>query len=143
MAAVHSDIADVAARAEAVTAMRGSEDFTAVCAAFKRMKNILTQAGEPAAVETPSSVAPHPAQAALQSAAAKVNETFDLLVKSHEYQAALGLIATLRQPIDAFFEQVMVMDPDPYIRNTRLGLLDSLVSTFSTIADFSEIVTAG
>jgi glycyl-tRNA synthetase beta chain len=143
MAAGHSDIADVAARAEAVTAMRGSEDFTAVCAAFKRMKNILTQAGEPAAVETPSSVAPHPAQAALQSAAAKVNETFDLLVKSHEYQAALGLIATLRQPIDAFFEQVMVMDPDPYIRNTRLGLLDSLVSTFSTIADFSEIVTAG
>jgi glycyl-tRNA synthetase beta chain len=49
----------------------------------------------------------------------------------------------LRAPIDAFFEQVMVMDNDEYTRWTRLRLLHELVDTFSKIADFSEIVTAG
>jgi len=61
----------------------------------------------------------------------------------HEYVSALELIAGLRAPVDAFFEQVMVMDPDAKVRDARLGLLHSLVVTFTKIADFSEIVTAG
>ncbi len=56
---------------------------------------------------------------------------------------ALELIASLRAPVDAFFEQVMVMDPDAKVRDARLALIESLVVTFSKIADFSEIVTAG
>ena len=65
------------------------------------------------------------------------------LPDDHEYVAALQLIATLRPQIDLFFEKVMVMVDDEYVRWTRLSLLHSLVDNFSKIADFSEIVTAG
>jgi glycyl-tRNA synthetase beta chain len=143
-----NDVRDAVARAEALTAVRGSEDFTAVSAAFKRMKNILAQAKEKGVpdirVEIPSHlIIGNPAQDALTEAAGKIGETFTTLAENHEYVAALGLIATLRPQIDRFFNEVMVMDDDPYVRNSRLGLLDSLVQTFSKIADFSEIVVAG
>jgi glycyl-tRNA synthetase beta chain len=68
---------------------------------------------------------------------------FYKLADEHDYVAALQLIATLRAPIDLFFENVMVMDDDAYVRWTRLSLLHSLVDNFSKIADFSEIVTQG
>ena len=142
-----NDVRDAVARAEAVTAVRGSEDFAAVSASFKRMKNILAQAAEKGIfeikVEHPSQVSVHPAQASLHSAAIEIAEKFKILAEKHEYVAALELIATLRRPIDGFFEQVMVMVDDPYTRWVRLSLLHNLVDTFSKIADFSEIVTAG
>ena len=56
---------------------------------------------------------------------------------------ALEAMATLRPEIDAFFDKVMVMDPDPALRAARLALLSGIVRSFSGIADFSEIVTAG
>jgi glycyl-tRNA synthetase beta chain len=147
LAAGANDVRDTVARAEAVTAVRGSEDFAAVSAAFKRMKNILAQAEERGYLNErvePSSVGNvHPAQIDLLNAASAISANFSARAADHEYAAALELIATLRTPIDQFFEQVMVMDNDPYVRNTRLSLLDSLVKTFSKIADFSEIVTAG
>jgi glycyl-tRNA synthetase beta chain len=148
LAAGANDVRDAVARAEAVTAVRGSEDFAAVSAAFKRMKNILAQAEERGYLneraDAPSHVMTvHPAQIALLNAASAISEKFSSLAASRQYVAALELIATLRPPIDQFFEQVMVMDNDPYVRNSRLSLLDSLVKTFSKIADFSEIVTAG
>jgi glycyl-tRNA synthetase beta chain len=77
------------------------------------------------------------------NAADRISAEFSELATHHEYVAALELIATLRPQIDGFFNEVMVMDDDPYVRNTRLSLLDSLVQTFSRIADFSEIVVAG
>jgi glycyl-tRNA synthetase beta chain len=118
-----------------------------VSAAFKRMKNILAQAQEKGllseSVEAPSLVAMHPAQSALQSAAVDIAAEFKTLAEKHEYVSALELIAKLRAPVDTFFEQVMVMDEDPQVRGSRLRLLQSLVETFTKIADFSEIVTAG
>jgi glycyl-tRNA synthetase beta chain len=85
----------------------------------------------------------HPAQNALFLAVSEVGEKFVSLSAGREYVAALQLIATLRPEIDGFFKDVMVMDPEPYIRDTRLNLLRSLVQITSRIADFSEIVTAG
>jgi glycyl-tRNA synthetase beta chain len=148
LAAGSDDVRDVVARAEAVTAVRGSGDFAAVSAAFKRMKNILSQAKEKGILdikaEPPSQViVHHPAQEDLLNAADRISAEFSELATHHEYVAALELIATLRPQIDRFFNEVMVMDDDPYVRNTRLSLLDSLVQTFSRIADFSEIVVAG
>jgi glycyl-tRNA synthetase beta chain len=55
----------------------------------------------------------------------------------------LESVATLRGPVDAFFEAVMVMAPEPEIRANRLALLRRVLKDFSGIADFSEIVTAG
>ena len=146
-AAGANDVRDAVARAEAVTAVRGSEDFAAVSAAFKRMKNILAQAAEKGIlnelVEVSTQVTVEPAQNALRLAAGQIAETFRKFAVAHEYVAALQLIATLRTPIDQFFEKVMVMVDDPHVRATRLSLLNDLVANFSEIADFSEIVTAG
>jgi glycyl-tRNA synthetase beta chain len=148
LAAGANDVRDAVARAEAVTAVRGSEDFAAVSAAFKRMKNILAQAAEKGILEenigpASSVTAVHPAQATLNHAAIEIAGEFESFAAGRNYIAALDLIAKLRAPVDAFFEQVMVMDNDPHIRWSRLALLQSLVHTFSKIADFSEIVTAG
>jgi glycyl-tRNA synthetase beta chain len=144
MAAGSDDIADLVARAEAVTAVRGSEDFLAVSAAFKRMKNILAQAAEKGeAIGGKSASDPHPAFQALHSAATEVSGEFANDAAAGEYGRALERLATLRPQIDSFFDQVMVMDPDLTIRAARLGLLAEMVQTFSTLADFSEIVVAG
>jgi len=96
-----------------------------------------------AKVEAPAYMKLDLAQGALQDASMRIGEEFQSLAASHEYVTALQLIATLRAPIDLFFEKVMVMADDPYLRWTRLSLLKSLVETFSQVADFSEIVTAG
>ena len=58
------------------------------------------------------------------------------------YKAELETIATLRPYVDRFFDAVMVNAPDPTVRGNRLAFLLLLSKTFSTIADFSEIVTA-
>lgn len=145
LSAGSDDVRDAVARAEAVTSVRGSADFDAVSAAFKRMKNILAQAKEKgesfAATGELKDI--DAAQAALTVAAAEIGDKVDVLSAAHEYGAALEAIATLRPQVDAFFDQVMVMDPDAEIRRSRLALLHSIVKSFSGIADFSEIVTAG
>jgi glycyl-tRNA synthetase beta chain len=65
------------------------------------------------------------------------------LTEGHNYVAALETIATLRPYVDAFFDQVMIMDPDTRIRHRRLLMLQRILRTFSGIADFSEIVAQG
>ena len=63
--------------------------------------------------------------------------------QSKTYRQKLEVIASLRPPVDLFFDKILVNDPDPAIRLNRLALLQSLLTEFSTIADFSEIVTQG
>ena len=65
------------------------------------------------------------------------------LRSSRSYEAALLEVAKLRPAIDRFFDKVMVMVEDDNLRANRLALLQTLVKEFSTIADFSEIVTEG
>ena len=59
------------------------------------------------------------------------------------YREKLASIASLRPQVDLFFDKILVNDPNPEIRQNRLALLCSLLTEFSTIADFSEIVTQG
>ena len=146
LAAGANDVRDAVARAEAVTAVRGSEDFAAVSAAFKRMKNILAQAAEkgdlPRGDEAEASSA-HPVEMILVEQAGEIGKEVKELTAGHDYVRALETIATLRPSVDAFFDQVMIMDPDTKIRHRRLLMLQRILRTFSGIADFSEIVTAG
>ncbi len=62
---------------------------------------------------------------------------------SSSYREKLAAIASLRPRVDLFFDRILVNDPDPAIRQNRLALLHNLLTEFSTIADFSEIVTQG
>jgi glycyl-tRNA synthetase beta chain len=143
LAADADDVRDAIARAEALTAVRGSEDFAAISVAFKRIKNILGQAEEKKfAIGSPAGVKLTPeAQQLLEAAAALAPEVAKLRER-RAYGEALALIATLRPAVDTFFDKVMVLDPDPATRGAHLGLIDRVLREFSGIADFSEIVTS-
>src|SRR5580693_6996042 len=140
------DVVDAVQRAEAVKQVLHLPEFQAIGAACKRMRNILKQAEEkgiaPAArFET----LPHSAHeeknlaAYIEANGPRVDE----LRKKKEYGDALMLLSMAREHVDAFFDKVMVMVEDEKVRANRLALLRTLLKEFSTIADFSEIVTEG
>jgi glycyl-tRNA synthetase beta chain len=136
------DVRDAIARAEALTAVRGSEDFAAISAAFKRIKNILRQAEEKKfALGSANDVTLSAEAQRLADEAAALAPKVAKLRQERAYGEALALIATLRPAVDAFFDKVMVLDPDPRVRGAHLGLIDEVLRGFSGIADFSEIVT--
>ena len=136
------DVRDAIARAEALTAARESADFAAISAAFKRIKNILRQAEEKGfALGLPKDVQLAPEAQQLADAAAALAPQVAKLRQQRAYGEALALIATLRPTVNAFFDKVMVLDPDAAIRGAHLGLIDQILRGFSGIADFSEIVT--
>lgn len=142
LAAGADDVRDAIARAEALTAVRGSEDFAAISAAFKRIKNILRQAGEKGfAIQAASGVVLSPEAQQLSDAAAALAPQVAKQREERAYGEALALIATLRPVVDAFFDKVMVLDPDEKVRGAHLALIDKVLRGFSGIADFSEIVT--
>jgi glycyl-tRNA synthetase beta chain len=143
LAAGSDDVRDAIARAEALTAVRGGEDFAAVSAAFKRIKNIVHQASEKGfALQASSSVTLAAEAQQLAQAAETLAPKVAALREAHNYAEALAQIATLRPTVDAFFDKVMVLDKDEAVRGANLALIDGILTGFSTIADFSEIVTA-
>ena len=140
------DVVDVVQRAEAVKRVLHMPEFQAIGAACKRIRNILKQAEEKgikvaAKFEDLSDSAPEEKNLA---AYVEVNgPKVDEFRKKKEYSDALKLLSTAREPVDAFFDKVMVMVEDERVRANRLALLRTLLKEFSTIADFSEIVTEG
>jgi glycyl-tRNA synthetase beta chain len=143
LAAGADDVRDAIARAKALTGARASADFEAISAAFKRIKNILRQAGERGfAVDEAQSGKLVPEARKLADAAAALAPKVTALREKRAYGEALAEIATLRPVVDAFFDKVMVLDPDPQVRGSHLHLIDGVLRNFSGIADFSEIVTA-
>ena len=143
------DVRDAIARAEALTAVRGSEDFIAISAAFKRMNNIIQQAydknlwrqGVPEKlVET--TLLGDAAESELNRKAEELRPVVENLRSERNYREALERIATLRPHVDLFFDKVMVMVDDPSLRDNRLALITKVKTSFSSIADFSEIVTS-
>ncbi|MBV8115609.1 MAG: glycine--tRNA ligase subunit beta [Silvibacterium sp.] len=145
----YDDIRDAIARAEALTAVRGSQDFIAISAAFKRMNNIIRQAYErelwredAAANGVKSALLNDPAEVALVSQVERLMPEVESLRSEHNYREALERIATLRPHVDLFFDKVMVMVDDPTLRDNRLALITRVKTSFSSIADFSEVATS-
>jgi len=146
LAADAEDVVDALARAEAVKKVLHMPEFLAIGAACKRMRNILRQAEEkgitPAAKFEclPDSA---PEEKNLAAYLALNGPKVEALRHKKEYGDALMLLSTAREHVDAFFDKVMVMVEDKKVRAKRLALLRTLLKEFSTIADFSEIVTEG
>ena len=140
------DVVDAEARAEALRKVRPSADFESISIAFKRMKNILRQATEKTKVIAlrldPSSLEQE-SEKELAMLTPQTVASVDKHRREKDYEPALLEIAKLRPAIDKFFDKVMVMVEDENLRAHRLALLQALVKEFSTIADFSEIVTEG
>ncbi|MBZ5614548.1 MAG: glycine--tRNA ligase subunit beta [Acidobacteriia bacterium] len=140
------DVVDAAARAEAVSKVRGSADFESISTAFKRMKNILRQAAEKTkviALRLDPTGLREESERELAGLIPQTVATVEKLRAARDYEGALLEIAKLRPAIDKFFDKVMVMVDDDHLRANRLALLQTVVKEFSTIADFSEIVTEG
>ncbi len=138
------DVVDALQRAEAVKQVLHMQEFQAIGAACKRIRNILRQAAEKGISPAPEFEAlPDSAQeeknlnAYMEQTGKKVEE----YRRRKEYYEALLLLSTAREPVDAFFDKVMVMVDDARVRANRLALLRTLLKEFSTIADFSEIVS--
>jgi glycyl-tRNA synthetase beta chain len=140
------DVVDALARAEAVKQVLHMPEFQAIGAACKRMRNILKQADEKG-ITIAGKFEPLPDSAPEEKALAAYVEVngpkVGALQKEGEYGEALLFLSTAREPVDAFFDKVMVMVDDERVRANRLALLRTLLKEFSTIADFSEIVTEG
>ncbi len=134
------DLVLVIEKIKALEAFRQNPDFEPISVAFKRVDNILKDF--------------HDGQidVNLLSADAEINlfSSFDNIktrvekgIAEKDFSAALNKLAALRPSVDAFFDNVMVMDKDEKVRLNRLSLLADISALFHKIADFSKIVTAG
>ncbi|PYX09713.1 MAG: glycine--tRNA ligase subunit beta [Acidobacteria bacterium] len=144
LAAGSDDVVDAMARAQAITKVRASADFESISVASKRIKNILRQAsdtGKHAAGAIEPAALQEPAERELAALIPQVTKRVDELRAKREYETALIEVSKLRPAVDLFFDKVMVMVDDDRIRANRLAVLQTLLVNFSTIADFSEIVT--
>ncbi len=110
------------------------------------MKNILRQANESrtrVAAGVNAEALQEPAEKELALQVPQTAEAVARLSGERNYEQALVEVSRLRPAVDRFFDKVMVMVEDERLRANRLGLLETLLKEFSTIADFSEIVTEG
>ena len=144
LAADANDVVDSLARAEAVKHVLHMPEFQAIGAACKRMRNILRQADEKK-IAPADQVEPRTDSSDEEKDLLRYLEQTGSKAEQHrkkkEYVDALKLLSTAREPVDRFFDKVMVMVEDHQVRANRLALLRTLLKEFSTIADFSEIVT--
>ncbi|MCW9717409.1 glycine--tRNA ligase subunit beta [Avibacterium sp. 21-599] len=128
--------ADFDARVRAVAHFRTLEAAEALAAANKRVSNILAKAeGEIGEIQLDRCVEPEE-KALAQSVLALQSEVQPLIAEG-DYVAVLDKLANLRQPVDNFFEKVMVNAEDPQLRQNRLAILKTLQGLFLQVADIS------
>ena len=129
---------DFARRLQAVKAFNEREEARALAAANKRVGNILAklEGGVPTTSVDPT-LFEHKAEQALLDALTVLEAETTPMFAEARYNEALDRLATLREPVDAFFEDVMVMAEDEKIRNNRQALLARLHALFLAVADIS------
>lgn len=132
---------DVLERARALEAFRHGDHAAALAAANKRIANLLRQAE--AATEAGEGADPTPDDAGAETDLARALDgalpEFDAALAEYDFARALTVLAGLRIPVDRFFDEILVMDPDPRLRARRLGLLARLRETFLRVADIGEL----
>jgi len=129
MAAGWSDLPELEARLLRLQKIRPSPDFEPLAASFKRIKNILRQAGFEGGPFNPELLEAGPESELYE----EVDRTARQLIEDR--------IGALRPKVDLFFDKVLVNAPDPAVRANRLAMLHTLLEQFRAFADFSEIVT--
>jgi glycyl-tRNA synthetase beta chain len=136
IAAGFDDLVDVKARITALAEFKTHTDFEPLTVAFKRVGNIIKD-GIDAPVDP--ALFEDAAEGVLYEAIQAVKCSADGLISSGQWLDALTEIATLRGPVDSFFDKVMVMAEDQKVRTNRLALLTIIARLFGKIADFSRI----
>lgn len=132
------DLVRLLTRVKALQAFVETEDGTNLLAGYKRAANIL-KAAEKDGIGEPASGEGEGAEALLAAALATALPTAKQAVVDERFTDAMAALASLRGPVDAFFTDVMVNDPDPGIRARRLALLARFRDAVHGVADFSKI----
>lgn len=146
LAAGSTDLVDLERRLEAVKAMRRTKNFEPLAVSFKRIRKILEKAGLAGQWMLPAvraDLLAEDAERELHAACGQVAREAVALKREGKYREALLAISNLRPAVDRFFDHVLVNAEDEGVRKNRLTLLAGLLKEFSTIADFSEIVSEG
>jgi glycyl-tRNA synthetase beta chain len=132
---------DFDARVRALLDFLRLPEAASLTAANKRIANLLKKSagGEAGTAQIDSSLLRVDAERNLFAALQGVSHSVPGQIAAGEYAAAFTELARLRPAVDAFFDQVMVMDPDPALRANRLALLCALQKLFGGIADLSRL----
>jgi len=137
------DLVRLVARVEALQTFLKSDDGTNLLTAYKRAVNILKAEEKKDKTEYSGDPDPEalflPEEKALFVELATAAEMIRAEVERERFVEAMGVMARLRKPVDAFFDKVTVNDKDPALRKNRLMLLSRLRSTLHLVADFSKI----
>jgi glycyl-tRNA synthetase beta chain len=132
-------------RLEAIESLKATPDFEPLAVGFKRVVNILKKSGKPGGSERPAKVKEnlfvHESESALFAAYQKAEKKVSDAMAKGLFEKALQDIATLREPVDAFFDGVMVLAEDQNIRRNRMALLEHIATLFGKFADFSKLST--
>lgn len=143
LAASTDNIPDVWRRARAFHQMKSRPDFHALAAAFKRVVNIIRKAdtAETGEGEVQSFLFENPAEASLHAALVQTEQQVALFLDRKDAEAAFTEIAGIKESVDRFFDEVMVMTEDARLRRNRLALLKRISDLFVKLADFSRLST--
>ena len=138
LAQLPTPLYQVLPRLEAVRQFMGEPEAAALCAANKRIGNILKKS-EGATATLNAKALVEPAEKALAETLASIAPKAEQAFIAQDYTGALKQLAALRVPVDAFFESVMVNAEDPALRANRLALLASLSRAMNQVADISRL----
>src|SRR5208283_1399709 len=136
------DLVRIVARVDALGRFLAAEDGANLLAGHKRASNILSAEARKGAVPTgsPAALAGAPAaETALLGALKQAEPKLDAALRAENFAAAMGELAALRGPVDAFFDQVLVNSPVPEERDNRLRLLTQVRQAMDRVADFSRV----
>lgn len=128
---------DIAARVDSVNAFKSSNTADSLCAANKRVANLLSKAGTEGSGQSATDHLKEPAELALLKALQEVADVVPVAVQDRDYDAALTTLSRLKEPLDDFFDQVMVMSDNPVLKTQRLNLLRRIRELFLQVADIS------
>ncbi|ABG31555.1 glycine--tRNA ligase subunit beta [Roseobacter denitrificans] len=139
----NDDLTLLVKRAKALSDVVGTEDGENLIQGFKRANNILTQAQEADGVEYSYGADAKFAETDEERALFKALDTAEAIItpamKSEDFATAMSAMATLRAPIDAFFEAVQVNSDNPTVRRNRLNLLNRITQICLSVADLTRI----
>ena len=136
------DLSELMVQLQAVQAFAVLPEAQDLAAANKRCVNILRKAAEKNEAIAPSlndSLLQEAAEQHLAKAMSSIRPAVEQAISQHDYAAALSALAALREPVDAFFADVMVMADDAAVRANRLKLLQDLASLMNGVADISQL----
>ena len=135
------NIPHVWSRVRTLEKLKAQPDFEPIAVAFKRVVNIIKKADQDMDAVVNTSLFEDDSEKMLYDAFQDVSQKVTSSLAKGDFESALRDIASLREPVDAFFEGVMVMADDPALRTNRLALLGTIATLFNNFADFSKIST--